>query len=195
MTFSITILHAKRRPKAAGIQLVLLRNEIIDQKLKTKNKTRKEDSNMTLVRRNKDLFPSLPSVFDDFLPGNLFDWSGSEGNYGSSLPAVNVMEEDDKFQIEVAAPGMTKDDFNVEIDNNVLTISSEKEQKDEEKGENGKINKREFRYAAFKRSFTLPEGAINEDKINAQYKDGILHLTLPKKDEAKRKPVRTINIS
>jgi len=150
---------------------------------------------MALVKRNNGLFPSLPSFFDDFLTRDLFDWPGLEREQGSSLPAVNVRELEDSFEVEVAAPGMTKDDFKVEVDNNILTISSEKEFKDEHKDRNGNYTRQEFRYASFRRSFNIPENIVDIDKVKADYRDGILHLSLPKKEEAKPKPVKTIKIS
>jgi HSP20 family protein len=123
---------------------------------------------------------------DDFL-SNFFD----NTNLGT-VPAVNIIESKDDFAIEVAAPGLEKKDFNVDVHNNVLTISSQKEFKDEQRDE--KVMRREFSYTAFKRSFSLPDGA-DSDKIKASYKDGILTVTIPKKEEAKEKPARQISIS
>jgi HSP20 family protein len=123
---------------------------------------------------------------DDFL-SNFFD----NTNLGT-VPAVNIIESKDDFAIEVAAPGLEKKDFNVDVHNNVLTISSQKEFKDEQRDE--KVMRREFSYTAFKRSFSLPDGA-DSDKIKASYKDGILTVSIPKKEEAKEKPARQISIS
>lgn len=148
---------------------------------------------MSLVKRNSGLFPSIPSFFDDFFTRDLFEWPKS--SWGASLPAVNIREGDENYEVEVAAPGLTKDDFNIELNNNVLTISSKKEMKNEEKDEEGNYTRREFSYTSFERSFTLPQDVVDLEKINASYKDGILHLSLPKKEEAKPKPVKTIKIS
>ncbi len=148
---------------------------------------------MTLVKRNTGLFPSVPSFFDDFFTRDLFDWPKS--NIGASLPAVNIRENEDNYEVEVAAPGLAKDDFHVELNNNVLTISSKKEEKSEEKDKDGNYTRREFSYTSFERSFTLPQDVVDVDKINAKYKDGVLYLALPKKEEAKPKPVKTIKIS
>jgi HSP20 family protein len=94
----------------------------------------------------------------------------------------------------VAAPGMTKDQFKVNYDNGRLTISSEKkDEKTEKKGE--RYTRREFSYMSFQRSFTIPENLVNGEKIQASYKDGILHLSLPKREEVKPKPAREIKIS
>lgn len=147
---------------------------------------------MTLIRRSNSLFPSVPSFFDDFFTRDLFDWSNTNSNYGSSMPAVNIKEDEDNYHVEVAVPGLSKDDFKVELENDVLTISSEKEASDASNEDNYK--RREFRYASFKRSFTLPENKVDGDKVNANYKDGVLYVSLPKREEAKPKPVRTIKI-
>ncbi len=148
---------------------------------------------MTLIKRTNNLFPAVPSFFDDFFTRDLFEWPKS--TVGSSVPAVNIKEEDEGYTVEVAAPGLAKEDFNVELDNNVLTISSKKEIRNEEKDEEGNYTRREFSYTSFQRSFTLPGDVVDTDKINASYKDGVLHLSLPKREEAKPKPVKTIKIS
>lgn len=148
---------------------------------------------MTLVKRNTGFFPSVPSFFDDFFTRDLFDLPKS--NLSASLPAVNIRENDENYEVEVAAPGLSKDDFHIELNNNVLTISSKKEEKNEEKDQDGNYTRREFSYSSFQRSFTLPQDVVDVDKINAKYKDGVLSLALPKKEEAKPKPVKTIKIS
>ncbi|NBC82543.1 MAG: Hsp20 family protein [Bacteroidetes bacterium] len=147
---------------------------------------------MLLARRNSDW---MPGIFDEFF-GNTWDNFLTPANRTqTSVPAVNVKEDNDKFHVEVAAPGMNKDDFKVHLENNVLTISSEKEIRDEDKDEQGNYTRREFSYTSFKRSFTLPENQIDVDNIKANYKDGVLSLALPKKEEAKVKPVKEISIS
>jgi len=150
----------------------------------------------SMVRSNNTLFPTIPSLFDDFftrdwLDSSLANWKVS----GATLPAANVKESNDDFQIEVAAPGMTRDDFKVELDNNVLTISSEREEKNEQKDEKGNYTRREFSYQSFQRSFSLPESKVLGDKISARYSDGILYVTVPKSEEAKVKPAKQIAIS
>ena len=147
---------------------------------------------MTLIRRSNNLFPSVPSFFDDFFTRDLFDWSNTNHAYGTSLPAVNIKEDDDNYEIEVAVPGLKKDDFKIEIEHDVLTVSSQQE--DESNVDEESYKRREFRYASFKRSFTLPENKVDGNKIKANYVNGVLHITLPKKEEAKPKPVRTIKI-
>ena len=150
----------------------------------------------SLVKSNGTFFPAIPSLFDDFfnrdwLDSSLADWRVT----GATLPAVNVMETNDDFKIEVAAPGMKRSDFKVELDNNVLTISSERENKSEEKDSNGNYTKREFSYQSFQRSFQLPAQVVDADKIEAKYEHGLLHLVIPKKEEAKQRPPRMIQIS
>jgi len=147
---------------------------------------------MTLIRRTNGLFPSVPSFFDDFFTKDVYDWSNSNKAYGASLPAVNIREDDNGFEVEVAVPGLKKEDFNIKIENDILTISSENESKPE--SEDNAYKRREFHYSSFKRTFTLPENLVDSDKVKANYVDGVLHVSLPKKEEAKPKPVRTIKI-
>jgi HSP20 family protein len=134
---------------------------------------------------------SWPSLIDEFLNDNymprFFDWET-----GQNMPAVNITEGKDDYKIDVAAPGLNKEDFKISLDNNVLSISSEKEVKNESKEEN--VLRREFSYSSFSRTFTLPE-TVNGEKIKATHHDGILSIVVPKKDEAKVKPVREIKIS
>jgi HSP20 family protein len=144
-----------------------------------------------LARRNENY---LPSFFDRFWNNELMDWGSSNfSSTNTSLPAVNVKETIDEFVIELAAPGMDKKDFKVNFKNNVITISSEKENNKEEKNEN--YTRREFSYQSFQRSFTVPENAVLSDKIEAKYNNGILHVTLPKREEVKPQPEREIKIS
>ncbi|MBN1767264.1 MAG: Hsp20/alpha crystallin family protein [Prolixibacteraceae bacterium] len=149
---------------------------------------------MTLARRTNNTFPSFPSIFDRFFNEGLMDWNNLNfSNTDTTIPAVNVKEDDDKYKIEVAVPGMKKEDFNVKLENNMLTISSEhKDEKDESKGG---YTRKEFSYQSFQRSFSLPDGHVLADKISAKYNDGILHIELPKRDEVKPQPAKTIKIS
>ncbi len=141
---------------------------------------------MTIIKR-KEAFPSLLNEFFDQ------DWFNMNNgiNGGSSIPAVNIKENDNGFLIELAAPGMKKEDFKVNLDHKVLSISSES--KSESKSEEGKYSRQEFNYQSFKRSFTLPE-SVETDKIEATYENGVLRLNIPKKDEAKPQPSRLIEI-
>ena len=150
----------------------------------------------SLVKTDGSSFSSIPSLLNDFF---MDDWFNSSlANWrteGATLPAVNVRETNDDFMIDVAAPGMKRDDFKVELDNNILTISSEKEEKQEEKDKNGKFTRREFSYQSFQRSFSLPESKVDGGKISAKYADGILHVVVPKREDAKVKPARQIAVS
>jgi len=145
---------------------------------------------MSLIRRNH----WLPAVFDELLNTDWMDSNSPLRNFGKSTPAVNVKENDNEFILEVAAPGMKKEDFKLELDNNVLSISSEKKEEKETEDKEEKFTLREFSYSSFKRSFTLPE-TVDHSKISADYKDGVLKIELPKREEAKVQPKRTIEIS
>ena len=150
----------------------------------------------SLVKSNGSFMPTIPSLFDDFFTRDWLDSSLANWRVaGATLPAVNVVETNDDFRIEVAAPGMKRGDFKVELDNNVLTISSEREDKAEEKDSNGNYTRREFSYQSFQRSFSLPENKVLGDKITARYVDGILHVTVPKSEDAKVKPAKQIAVA
>ncbi len=144
---------------------------------------------MTLARLSDKLFPSF---FDKFFEGDLMNWNYAGED--STLPAVNIKENENEFLIDVAAPGMKKEDFKVSYDNGRLSISSEHKVEHEEK-EGEKVTRKEFSYQSFQRSFTVSESVVNAEKIGAKYEDGILHITLPKRDEVKPKPVKEIKIS
>lgn len=149
----------------------------------------------TLITTNGSLFPGIPSLLDEFFGRDWLD--SSRANWkstGTTLPAVNVLETNDDFKIEVAAPGLKRDDFKVELDNNILTIHSQRED-GEEKNQDGNYTRREFRYQSFQRSFSLPENQVKAEKISAQYVDGILKIVIPKSDEAKVKPAKQIAVS
>ena len=148
----------------------------------------------TLVRQNATLFPSLPSLLEDFFNRDWADSTLANRSYPATMPAVNVRETNEEYIIDVAAPGMKREEFKVELDSNVLTISSQREEKREENDEIKNYTRREFNYQSFQRSFTLNENKVEGDKISARYAEGILHVTVPKKDEAKVKPVRQIKI-
>ncbi|WP_149241289.1 Hsp20/alpha crystallin family protein [Dyadobacter sp. 32] len=112
--------------------------------------------------------------------------------FSGSVPAVNVLEGTEGYKIEVAAPGLQKSDFKLNLEKNQLTISAQKEQKEEEVTE--KYTRQEFKYNSFQRTFTLPN-SVDGEKIVASYADGILSVTLPKREEAKEKPAREIEIA
>jgi len=147
---------------------------------------------MSSVVKKSDNFPYFGSFFDDFFSKDVFDWNTKNfSQLGSTLPSVNVKENETDFQVELAAPGMKKEDFKIEIDNHILSISSEKKEEKEDKKE--KYSRREFNYQSFTRSFSLPESAASEG-IQASYKDGVLMVHIPKKEVAKNPPNRTIPV-
>lgn len=137
-----------------------------------------------LVKRNNFIVPSFMNDF--FKP----DWFGGT-DVSSNTPAVNISENEGNFVLEFAIPGFKKEDFNIEVDNDVLTISAEVNHESDEKTDT--YTRREFSVSSFKRAFTLPE-TISEDAINAIYEEGILKITLPKLEEALPKPKRLIEI-
>ena len=143
-----------------------------------------EDKAMSIVKFSN----TLPTWFDQFIDNDKLGW------FNHTVPSVNIKETDKEFMLELAVPGMKKDDFKIELHKDVLTISSEqKEEKDTKQDKEG-YTRREFSYHSFARSFTLPEN-IDTKKIEAKYDNGILSLKLPKADEAKVNPRKQISIS
>ena len=134
-----------------------------------------------------------PSMFDNWFDNDLFNWEYNNHEAEATLPAVNIKENADAFKVEMAVPGFDKKDFKINLDHNILTISSEKKVENEHK--NGeRYTCREYSYQSFSRSFTLPDAA-NGDKISAKYDNGILNIEIPKREEAKPKPMRQIAIA
>jgi len=150
---------------------------------------------MTILKRNGSLLNQLPVLFDDIINRDTFNWGLSNfSNTNTSIPAVNIKETADSYSVEVAAPGMLKKDFKVELEGNLLTISSERNEEKEETGDERYV-RREFSYQAFQRSFTLHKEVVDVEKIQARYEDGVLRLLIPKKEEAKQKAPRLIQIN
>jgi HSP20 family protein len=147
---------------------------------------------MSLIKRNEN-YPAVSNFFNDFFNRDWLDWSNrnfSETN--TTLPSVNIVEGGDSYEVNMAAPGLEKKDFKIELNNGVLTISSEKKAENETK--NGKqFTRKEYSYQSFSRSFTLPD-TVESEKISAKYENGILKVVMPKKEVAKTKPVREIGI-
>lgn len=143
-----------------------------------------------LMKNKTNLFPKS-FFYDDAFTRDWFDWVFSDETPKSSLPAVNIKETEKSFQLEMAAPGMNREDFRVELNNNRLTVSAEKK---ENKAQTN-YSRKEFDYSFFKRSFNLPEKDIVRDKISAEYKDGILFLEIPKDTKAKANAVRMIEVA
>jgi len=133
----------------------------------------------------------LPSVFDDFFkPWNEWFDTGSWPRT-MNVPAVNITESKDSYLVSLAAPGMKKEDFKIDVDGNMLTISTETEERKEEKDK--RFTRQEYNYSSFSRSFSLPE-EINKEKIEAKYEDGVLKVTLPHKEEAKKSTAKHISV-
>jgi HSP20 family protein len=147
----------------------------------------------TLVKRN-GLFPAVNTLMDDFFTRDVFDWTDKNFSaIGSSLPSANLKETDNRLEVELAAPGMKKDDFKVEIENNLLKISSEKEEEFEETRKKDNYVRKEFSYHSFYRSFYLPE-TVDENKVQANYKDGVLHVVIDKKEGNKKSITKRIDV-
>jgi len=146
---------------------------------------------MTRIRQySNNLFPSF---FDNFLSRDITNWANSNfSEDNSTLPAVNIKELDEGYAIEVAAPGMRKEDFNINLDKNQLIISAHKEEEKDEKEKH--YHKREFSYESFQRSFSLNQKMVDGNNITASYQEGILSIYIPKKEEAKPLPARKIDI-
>ena len=145
---------------------------------------------MTLLKRKANL-PSLFSSFFDTEPFFNNDWIGQR-LLSTEVPAANISESNGEFNIEVAAPGMSKDDFQITCENGMLTISAEKEE--EKKKEEKNYTRREYNYNSFSRSFSLPE-TVKTDDVKAKYENGVLKLSVPKKEEAKKQVKKQIKIS
>jgi Molecular chaperone (small heat shock protein) len=139
------------------------------------------------------LSESMPSLFDDFFkPWN--EWFGNGGSIGRLLnvPAVNITEQKDGYLVSMAVPGMKKSDFKINVDGNILTISSEKEESKEEKEK--KFTRREYNYSSFSRSFNLPDD-VNKEKIDARYEDGVLKISLPCNEAQKKSTAKQIAVN
>lgn len=143
---------------------------------------------LPLVRSRRN----TPSLFDDFFGSNFWNDIYEKSGF-KATPGVNVYEGKDNYEIEVAAPGLEKKDFRIDVKDNVLTVSSEKKE-EREKKEGNKVVFSEFNYASFSRSFQLPDG-IDVNKISAGHQNGILKVTLPKREEYIEKAPRMIEIS
>lgn len=132
---------------------------------------------MAIVNWNNGFFPSVNSLFDDILSRN--NWPSREVEV--SIPAVNVSESDDAYTLELVAPGKSKEDFNIQVKNNSLIISSETEHSEEE--ETKQYTRKEYNFSSFRRQFQLPPNATDEH-ITANYENGLLTVTVPKQQKS-----------
>jgi HSP20 family protein len=130
-----------------------------------------------------DIFRPWTGFFDD---DNINTWSSS-----INIPSVNIVETEKDYQLSMAVPGLKKDDFKIDLEGNLLTISSEKEESREEKDK--KFTRKEYNYTSFSRSFTLPD-EVNQEKIEAKYEDGVLKIVLPYKEGAKLLTAKNIAV-
>ncbi len=156
------------------------------------NLVTKRNESLANTNSNGTTFPKWSSWIDEMFNRDLPTVFTSNFNTGITLPKVNIRETKDAYFVDMAVPGLKKSDFNIDLDNQVLCISTEVEENNENQKEN--YIRREFGYSSFKRTFSLPE-TIKEDDIKAEYYDGILSIHLPKKEEAIQKPARSIKIS
>jgi len=147
---------------------------------------------MSLVKRNNGT-SYMPSIWDDFFNREVFNWDKNFTNNGNSMPAVNIKETPESFLVEMAAPGLEKKDFKIELDGSALTISSEKQNEFEDRDQEN-YQRKEFSFQSFYRTFHLPKEVVNADSIQAKYENGLLSLEIPKREEAKQKPPRIIDI-
>ena len=143
---------------------------------------------MTLVRRTNR---NLDSFLNDFMGGDFFMNQSGMYSGAKTIPAVNIMENDDQYLIELAAAGLKKDDFTIEFHNGKLTVSANKNDGQEDV----KYIQREFNYAGFTRTFAVPKQKVEDGAISASYENGVLRITLPKREEVKPKPARMVEIA
>ena len=144
---------------------------------------------MSIIRYNPFAAKSVSNFFDDFFSRDISGFFGSD--FSLSRPSVNVVETNEGYRLEVAAPGLEKEDFELSVDRGYLAISARKEQRDEIKGD--KFMRREFNYSSFTRSFQLPEG-VEAGDIAASYEKGVLKVSIPKKEKEKAEVARVIEI-
>ena len=148
---------------------------------------------MSIIKRN-EIFPGL-NLFDDFFSRDLWNWNlNNNSSTNTTIPMVNVKETNENFEVEMAAPGMNKEDFKVQLEGNLLTITSEKNHENEVK-DGERYSRREFSYQSFQRSFQLPKEVVDADKIEAKYESGVLKLVIPKNENAKPRPPKMIQIN
>jgi HSP20 family protein len=144
---------------------------------------------MSVIKWNSnDLFPKLDSFFDDFFKRDSFF---KAVDLGTVMPAANLKETSEAYHLDIAVPGLRKEDFKITLDNKILTISSEKkEEKEEKDGE--KITKREFNYSSFQRIFQLPDNI--KDEVVAKYENGLLKVIIPKTQKAENSKSKQIEV-
>ncbi len=149
---------------------------------------------MKLIKREPGQVANMNSIFDHFFNNDFLNWPVNNHNRRwNSVPAANISESDEAYKIELAVPGMKKEDFKVSLEDNMLSISSEIN--NEEKVDKSNFSHVEFRHQSFKRTFHLPEDRVNEEDIKASYENGVLSIELPKKAEAQKQAPKMIEIA
>ncbi|GAB4453679.1 MAG: hypothetical protein OHK0036_16760 [Bacteroidia bacterium] len=147
---------------------------------------------MANIVKHENSIPTFKNLIETFFENDFPVWGTSISRFiGSTIPSANIKETEDAFQIELGVPGVKKEDIKVDLEDNVLTISSE--QKEEKTEEKENYTRREFNYSSFSRSFTLPD-IVDAEKITAEYKDGILNINIPKKESVIKKAQKRIEI-
>ncbi len=146
----------------------------------------------TQLKKN-DREKGLPEIFSDFFDLDKFFDADllAPRSWTSQVPRANIKEKDHEFDIEIAAPGMEKNDFSVEVENGVLTVSAEKENESTEEGE--RFTRREYSYNQFSRSFPLPD-SVKAEEVDATYGNGVLTIKVPKREEAKQSAKKQIEV-
>ena len=149
---------------------------------------------MSIIKRSGTTYNGFPAFFNNLVTKDIWNWDMDNNSpTNTTIPAVNIRETSDNFLVEMAAPGLKKEDFKVELNGNSLTITSEKVE--EEAKEEERFTRKEFSYQSFLRIFTLPKEVVDAEKIEARYENGLLSLVIPKKEEVKQKGPRLIQIS
>lgn len=149
-------------------------------------KKRKNGNGDSYTSSGNDCFPNRLSV------PRIFNFENDFFNTGIAFPPVNIHETNQEFKLDLSVPGMKREDFRIDIENGVLTVSSEKEEEEKESDKN--YRRREFSYSSFSRTFTLPDN-VKESDINAKYDNGVLHVTIPKKEVSAAKPKKQISVA
>lgn len=148
---------------------------------------------MANITRNENKLPTFRNLIETFFENDFPNFGKSMSRFmmGTTIPSANIKENDENFQIELGIPGVNKEQIKIDLEDDVLTISSE--QKEEKTEEKDNYTRREFNYSSFSRSFYLPD-IVDSDKISAEYKDGILNIVIPKKESVIRKSQKRIEI-
>lgn len=145
-----------------------------------------------MLLRRIETAPAFSRFFEDILDREMYGNTPKQACYGATIPAVNITEKEDSFTIEMAAPGLAKEDFKISLKENTLTIATEKSEANEQNEKT--YTRKEYSYQSFSRSFTLPEKSVDVDSISAKYENGELQITILKKEEAKSKEPKAIEV-